>query len=118
MFINPLTDFGFKRVFASEENKDILIAFLNDCIIPPVYSFNILDYNAPEFMGREECFWAVHLKDNQNRIFSKKIILFFMELTKFAAQFFQSRYRPADWNPWVTTSLVAVSGRFMSPTNI
>ena len=26
VFINPLTDFGFKRVFASEENKDILIA--------------------------------------------------------------------------------------------
>ena len=97
VFINPLTDFGFKRVFASEENKDILIAFLNDCIIPPVYSFNILDYNAPEFMGREECFWAVHLKDNQNRIFSKKIILFFMELTKFAAQFPDEKSPAYKW---------------------
>ncbi len=37
-------------------------------------------------MGRDEYFWAVHLKDSQNRIFSKKIILFFLELTKFAAQ--------------------------------
>ena len=87
VFINPLTDFGFKRVFASEENKDI----------PPVYSFNILDYNAPEFMGREEYFWAVHLKDNQNRIFSKKIILFFMELSKFAAQFPDEKSPAYKW---------------------
>jgi predicted transposase/invertase (TIGR01784 family) len=65
--------------------------------IPPVYSFNILDYNAPEFMGREECFWAVHLKDNLNRIFSKKIILFFMELTKFAAQFPDKKSPAYKW---------------------
>ena len=40
----------------------------------------------PPLLYRDEYFWAVHLKDNQNRIFSKKIILFFLELTKFAAQ--------------------------------
>ena len=28
-FIDPLTDFGFKRIFGSEPNKDLLIAFLN-----------------------------------------------------------------------------------------
>lgn len=28
-FINPLTDFGFKRLLANEQNKDILIRFLN-----------------------------------------------------------------------------------------
>lgn len=30
-FIDPLTDFGFKRIFGSELNKDLLIAFLNAC---------------------------------------------------------------------------------------
>ncbi|MGJ7029870.1 Rpn family recombination-promoting nuclease/putative transposase [Niabella hirudinis] len=29
-FIDPLTDFGFKRIFGSELNKDLLIAFLNE----------------------------------------------------------------------------------------
>ena len=28
-FIDPLTDFGFKRIFGSRPNKDLLIAFLN-----------------------------------------------------------------------------------------
>jgi hypothetical protein len=29
VYVNPLTDFGFNRVFAQEENKDLLIHFLN-----------------------------------------------------------------------------------------
>jgi hypothetical protein len=29
MYINPLTDFGFKKLFL---NKDLLIAFLNDIV--------------------------------------------------------------------------------------
>jgi predicted transposase/invertase (TIGR01784 family) len=32
-FINLFTDFGFKRIFGSEENKDILIDFLNTLLI-------------------------------------------------------------------------------------
>ena len=32
VYINILTDFGFKRIFGSEENKDILISFLNACL--------------------------------------------------------------------------------------
>ncbi|MEN9611964.1 MAG: hypothetical protein RLZZ628_2778 [Bacteroidota bacterium] len=28
-FINPFTDFGFKKIFGTEENKDLLIHFLN-----------------------------------------------------------------------------------------
>ncbi|WP_300601146.1 Rpn family recombination-promoting nuclease/putative transposase [Niabella sp.] len=29
-YIDPLTDFGFKRIFGSEPHKDLLIAFLNE----------------------------------------------------------------------------------------
>ncbi|MDR1729698.1 MAG: Rpn family recombination-promoting nuclease/putative transposase, partial [Prevotellaceae bacterium] len=29
-YINPYTDFGFKRLFGSENNKDLLIDFLNE----------------------------------------------------------------------------------------
>ena len=31
-FINPLTDFGFKRIFGRDMDKDILIEFLNDLL--------------------------------------------------------------------------------------
>lgn len=45
-FIDPLVDFAFKKIFCSEPNKDLLIAFLNDIfgghkqIIDLVYSKN------------------------------------------------------------------------------
>ena len=32
IFINPFTDFGFKRIFGEEESKPILISFLNDLL--------------------------------------------------------------------------------------
>lgn len=28
LFINPYTDFGFKKLFGTEANKDLLISFL------------------------------------------------------------------------------------------
>ena len=31
-FADPKTDFAFKRIFGSEEHKDVLIAFLNDML--------------------------------------------------------------------------------------
>ncbi len=45
-FIDPLSDFGFKRIFVEEPNKDLLIAFLNEVfkgkkqIVDLVYSKN------------------------------------------------------------------------------
>lgn len=45
-FIDPLSDFGFKKIFGEEPNKDLLIAFLNEVfqgrkqIIDLVYSKN------------------------------------------------------------------------------
>ncbi|MDF5710645.1 MAG: PD-(D/E)XK nuclease family transposase [Nostoc sp. S4] len=29
VFINPKTDFAFKKIFGSKQSKDILISFLN-----------------------------------------------------------------------------------------
>lgn len=33
-YLNPYTDFGFKKLFGEEGNKDLLIDFLNQ-ILPP-----------------------------------------------------------------------------------
>lgn len=162
--INPLSDFGFKRLLATERNKDILIHLLNTFIsadsgvitevtylptevlglsredklvrfdlyctnqngdrfivemqngwqnnyanraivyagraagqnvrrgdrlyehVSGVYSLNIVAYNMPEFKGSEEYIWRVYLKDDRNKIFSRKNVLYFVELSKFAAQ--------------------------------
>jgi predicted transposase/invertase (TIGR01784 family) len=32
IFINPFTDFGFKKIFGEEQNKDLLINFLNELL--------------------------------------------------------------------------------------
>jgi predicted transposase/invertase (TIGR01784 family) len=32
VFINPYTDFGFKKIFGEEQNKELLISFLNDVL--------------------------------------------------------------------------------------
>lgn len=31
-YINPFTDFGFKKLFGEEDSKEILIGFLNDLL--------------------------------------------------------------------------------------
>ena len=33
-YINPFTDFGFKKIFGEEANKDLLIDFLNELLAP------------------------------------------------------------------------------------
>ena len=32
VFINPYTDFGFKKLFGEDKNKPLLISFLNDLL--------------------------------------------------------------------------------------
>lgn len=49
-YINPFTDFGFKRLFGSEPNKDILIDFLN-VLLPEKHQVCELHYTKNEFLG-------------------------------------------------------------------
>ncbi|MBO7646760.1 MAG: PD-(D/E)XK nuclease family transposase, partial [Bacteroidales bacterium] len=51
-----------------------------------VVSFNILDYDSPDFRNSDDYFHTVWLKDDLNEIFSDKMCLCFLELSKFAAQ--------------------------------
>ena len=50
-YINPLTDFGFKRIFGSEANKDLLIDFLN-AVLEIDGGIVDLRYDNPERQGR------------------------------------------------------------------
>ena len=162
--MDPLSDYGFKRLLASERNKDILMHLLNVFIsddtgiitdisylptemlgirkedkfvrydlycknqdgkrfivemqngkqenyvdrlrvytslatvqnwdkkdkyykhVPKIYSFNIMSYNMPEFKGKRRFFSRIYYKDDDNDIFTKNIVYYFVELSKFAAQ--------------------------------
>jgi len=50
-YINPRTDFGFKRIFGSESNKDLLIHFLNSVLDLDDKIVN-LEYSNVEQRGR------------------------------------------------------------------
>jgi predicted transposase/invertase (TIGR01784 family) len=59
-FIDPFTDFGFKRLFGSEPNKDLLIDFLNQ-IMGEERQIVDLVYNKTEYLG--------HFPENRKSIF-------------------------------------------------
>ena len=52
-YINPLTDFGFKRIFGTEPNKALLIDFLN-VILPAEHKVSELSYRNSENTGNSE----------------------------------------------------------------
>ncbi|MEO0771331.1 MAG: Rpn family recombination-promoting nuclease/putative transposase [Cyanobacteria bacterium J06649_4] len=49
-YVNLLTDFGFKRVFGSEPNKQLLIDFLNT-LLPAHHHIQSLSYRSTENLG-------------------------------------------------------------------
>ncbi|MBF2026581.1 MAG: Rpn family recombination-promoting nuclease/putative transposase [Oscillatoriales cyanobacterium C42_A2020_001] len=63
MFINPKTDFAFKKIFGSKQSKDILISFLNAILYeekPTIEDLEILDpYQAPRIKGIKDSFLDV-----------------------------------------------------------
>ncbi len=59
-FINPKTDFAFKKIFGSKESTDVLKSFLNAIVYneqPIISSLEILDpYLAPQIRGMKETY--------------------------------------------------------------
>ncbi len=49
-YISPLTDFGFKKFFGEESNKDLLISFLNS-FLPKIHQIEDLQYTKNEYQG-------------------------------------------------------------------
>jgi predicted transposase/invertase (TIGR01784 family) len=52
-YINPLTDFGFKKLFGEEVNKDLLIDFLNQ-LLPEKHNIKNLTYQQNERLPSSE----------------------------------------------------------------
>jgi predicted transposase/invertase (TIGR01784 family) len=86
-FINPLTDFGFKRLFGTEPNKDILISFLNE-LLPSHHRIKELSFGNNEQVGntpidRKAIFDLYCIADSGER--------FIVELQKVKQKYFKDR---------------------------
>jgi predicted transposase/invertase (TIGR01784 family) len=53
-YVNPFTDFGFKKLFGSEPNKELLIDFLNEVVLPEQRRIIDLNYKNNERLGSFE----------------------------------------------------------------
>lgn len=52
-YINPFTDYGFKKLFGTEINKDLVINFLNQ-VLPEHHHVEDLSYTSTEHLGSTE----------------------------------------------------------------
>jgi predicted transposase/invertase (TIGR01784 family) len=71
-FLNPKTDFAFKKIFGSETSRDILLSFLNAVLgLEHPYlirEVEILDpYLAPKITGMKDTYLDVRVKDEDGR---------------------------------------------------
>jgi predicted transposase/invertase (TIGR01784 family) len=66
IFINPKIDFAFKKIFGSEDSKDILISFLNALVYdakPIIQDLEIINpYLAPKIRGVNETYLDIKAK--------------------------------------------------------
>lgn len=53
IYINPFTDFGFKKLFGEEPNKELLISFLN-ALLPEYHQIEDLQYTRNEQQGASQ----------------------------------------------------------------
>jgi len=78
-FINPRTDFAFKKIFGSIQSKPILISFLNAVLYhnPVVVDLEILDpYLAPKLQGLKDTYVDVRalLHDGRHVIIEMQVL--------------------------------------------
>jgi predicted transposase/invertase (TIGR01784 family) len=80
MFINPKTDFAFKKIFGSKQSTDILISFLNAMLYqgePTIVDLTILDpYQAPRIKGIKDSYLDVKatLADRRTVIIEMQVL--------------------------------------------
>jgi predicted transposase/invertase (TIGR01784 family) len=86
-YVNPYTDFGFKKLFGEEANKDLLIDFLNQ-LLPAQHKILHLTFKSPEQPG--------DIKSDRRAIFdihceNDKGERFIVEMQKAKIKFFKDR---------------------------
>lgn len=86
-YINPYTDFGFKRMFGTEGNKDLLVDFLN-CLMPAKHQIVDLTFRNGEQQGEitsdRKAIYDIHCHGINGD-------LFIVEMQKAKIKFFKDR---------------------------
>ena len=105
-FINPFTDFGFKKLFGSEPNKDLLIDFLNEVLKTKEKIVN-LTYKKTNHLGRTEldrkAIFDLYCENEHGEKFiielQKAKQKFFKDRSLYYASFpIQEQGKQGDWN--------------------
>ena len=105
-YINPLTDFGFKRLFGTEPNKNLLIDFLN-VILPTQHRVKDLTYQSTENLGNtpidREAIFDLHCQSEKGEKFivemQKAKHNYFKDRSIYYASFpIQDQAQKGDWN--------------------
>ena len=105
-FINPLTDFGFKKLFGSEPNKNLLIDFLNE-ILPEQHKIEDLTYAKNEHVGQQiidrTAIFDIYCKGRNGESFIVEIQKakqnYFKDRSVYYSSFpIQEQAKKGDWN--------------------
>lgn len=86
-YINPYTDFGFKKLFGEEANKDLLIDFLNQ-LLPNHHKIAKLEFRNTEYMGdlahERKAIFDIHCQSENGE-------KFIVEMQKAKVNYFKDR---------------------------
>ncbi len=105
-YINPYTDFGFKKLFGEEANKDLLIDFLNQ-LLPAKHQivdllFSNLD-NLPDTNAERKAIFDIHCKAASGESFivemQKAKVKYFKDRSLFYVTFpIREQAQKGDWD--------------------
>ncbi|MCK4763414.1 MAG: Rpn family recombination-promoting nuclease/putative transposase [Candidatus Aminicenantes bacterium] len=105
-YINPYTDFGFKKLFGEEASKDLLIDFLNQ-LLPAHHNIVTLTFKNPEQLGAargdRRAIFDIHCENEKGDKFivemQKAKIKFFKDRSVFYTTFpIKEQAEKGDWD--------------------
>ncbi|OHD15303.1 MAG: hypothetical protein A2086_01530 [Spirochaetes bacterium GWD1_27_9] len=105
-YINPYTDFGFKKLFGEEGNKDLLIDFLNE-ILPEEHKIAELTFKPTEKLGNinsdRKAIYDIYCENKTGQKFivemQKAKLNFFKDRTVFYSTFpLQEQAEKGEWD--------------------
>jgi predicted transposase/invertase (TIGR01784 family) len=106
-YISPFTDFGFKKLFGTEVNKDLLIDFLNELLSKSGETVVDLTYLSTEQLGRasdeRKAIYDIYCKNEKGEHFivemQKAKQKYFKDRSIYYSSFpIQSQAEKGDWN--------------------
>ncbi len=105
-YINPYTDFGFKKLFGEEGNKDLLIDFLNQ-LLPSHHQIADLNFrnveNSAELSAERKAIFDIHCKAISGERFivemQKAKVKYFKDRSLFYVTFpIRDQAQQGEWN--------------------